>query len=185
MVRKFGMVAIVAIFTVLPSLVSAQISPGTNLTGAIDRELDSKNTQVGQTFLLTNVHSSNHDVNGATVYGHVSQVQHAGQGTPGKIELAIDKINARSGNIYKVTGQVSNMKVNTKSNAGKEAGAAAAGALIGGLLGHTAGAVIGGTGGFLVAKNSRQNVVIPQGSLATVTISQARLVRRQSGHGGR
>lgn len=166
----------------LPATVFAAIGSGTVLTGTIDRDLNSKNVQVGQTFLITGVHSSNHDINGATIYGHVAEVRRAGMGTNAKIELAVDKINLRSGNIYQLTGVVTNAQVNTKSNAGKEAGAAAAGALIGGLLGHGAlGAVLGGGGGFLIAKNSRENVDIPAGTLVSVQINSATIVRRQSG----
>lgn len=180
MLRKPTLAAMVAIVALagaaLPAV--AQISPGTTLTGEIDRSLNSKDAQVGQSFLLTKVHSSNHDINGGTVYGHVASVQRAGQGTPGKINLAYDKINTRSGNVYQLSARTENVTVQTKSNAGKEAGAAAGGALIGGLLGHGAGAIIGGGAGYVFAKNSRQNVTIPQGSLVNVQIIHA---RRQTG----
>ena len=160
----------------LLQVASAQLNPGTTVTGEINRTLNSKDTQVGTSFLLESVHTSNYDVNGATLYGHVSHVQRAGQGTPGKIELAVDKINARSGNVYKIEGQVTNVQVNTKSNAGKEALAAAGGALVGGLIGKGWGALIGGAGGYLVAKNNKENVTIPQGSLVSVHVSQVHTV---------
>jgi hypothetical protein len=171
--KSFTAMALVLTLIVLAHAASAQINPGTKLTGTLDRSLNSKDTQVGQTFLLTNPHTSNYDVAGATIYGHVSHVQRAGQGTPGKIELEADKINTKAGSIYKVAGTVSNIQVNTKSNAGKEALAAAGGALVGGLLGGGVWAAIGATGGFLVAKNSRENVTIPEGSLVTVHISSS------------
>ena len=156
---------------------SAQIAEGTNVTGAINRSLNSKDAQVGETFMLTSVHTSNFDVNGATLYGHVAHVQHAGQGTPGKIELAVDKINTTAGSIYKIDGHVTNVKVSTKSNAGKEALAAAGGALIGGLLGGGTWALIGAAGGFVVAKNNRQNVTVPEGSLVTVHLTSVNRVK--------
>lgn len=159
--------------------VSAQISAGTSLVGTLDRTLDSKHTQAGQPFLLTNVNSSAYDINGATIYGHVQSVQKAGAGTKAQLKLAVDKVNTRSGNIYKITGYATNVKVNTKSNAGREAGAAAAGALVGGLIGKGWGAILGGTGGFLVAKNVHEDISIPQGSLVTVEVTQA---RRQASH---
>jgi hypothetical protein len=165
----------------LPPAIHAAIGSGTVLTGTIDRDLNSKNVQVGQTFLITGVHSSNHDINGATIYGHVANVQRAGMGTNAKVELAVDKINMRSGNIYQLTGVVSSAQVNTKANTGKEAAAAAGGALIGGLLGRGAlGAILGGSGGFLIAKNSRENVDVPAGSIVQVQINSATIVRRQS-----
>lgn len=155
----------------------AQITAGTKLTGTINETFNSKDAQVGQTFTLSNVHTSNYDVSGATLYGHISHVQRAGMGTPGKIELGVDKVNAKSGSIYKINGQVVNVEVNTKSNAGKEALATAGGALLGGLLGNGTWAVIGAAGGFLVAKNSRENVTIPQGSLVTVEVSSSTKVK--------
>ncbi len=161
-----------------PAAVQAQISPGTSITGTMNQSLSSKNAQAGQTFTLSNAHSSNHDVNGATVYGHVAHVQKAGQGTPGKVELAFDKINTRSGNVYRIVAYATNVKVDTKSNATKELGSAAAGALVGGLIGGGAGALIGAGGGALYSKNNRQDVTIPQGSLVTLqvtkTLSQSR-----------
>lgn len=165
-----------AFAALVPNIALAGIAPGSKIVGTIDQTFDSKHAQVGQTFTLTNAHTTNYDINGATVYGHVAAVQAAGHGRPGKIELAIDKVNTRSGNIYQISGYASDIKVNTKSNAGKEAAAAAGGALLGGLVG-VGGAIIGGAGGFLVAKNSRQNVTIPSGSLVTANIAQ---VRRQA-----
>ena len=170
----FGAAAIVALSM---HVAWAQLHAGTKLIGDMDRTLNSKDAQVGQTFKLLSVHTTNHDVNGATLYGHVAHVQRAGQGTPAKIELAVDKVDTSSGSIYKVSGEVVNVQVNTKSNAGKEALAAGGGALVGGLLGGGTWALIGAAGGYIVAKNSRQNVTIPQGSLVTVHVSDVSKVQ--------
>jgi hypothetical protein len=178
MIRNRLFAVFAAIFAIaFPTAVLAQIASGTTLTGYINQEFDSKSARVNQTFTLSNVHSTNHDINGATVYGHVAKVQSAGQGTKADLELAIDKINMRSGNIYKVNGYVTDVKVETKSNAGKEAGGAAGGAVVGALIGGTAATIIGGAGGLLYAKNSKQNVTIPEGSLVTVEISSATRVK--------
>ena len=178
--RRFWVTLVVTTALTLPLAAAAQIAPGTTLTGHIDTGFDSKSAQVGQRFLLHDVHSSNYDINGATVYGHVSAVQRAGQGTNATISLSVDKINTRSGNIYKVVAYVSDMKVETKSNALKEVGGGAAGALVGGLIGHGVGAVIGAAGGALYAKNSRENVTIPQGSLVTVQIASSSRVQQRA-----
>jgi hypothetical protein len=174
--QRFAIGAIVLVCA-LPIAISAQISSGTKLTGTIDNEFNSKTARVNQTFTLSNVHSTNHDINGATVYGHIAEVQAAGQGTSGKIQLDIDKINTRSGNIYKTVGAVTDVQVDTKSNAGKEIASVAGGALVGGLLGKGWGAAIGGGSAFLLSKNSRQNITIPKGSLVTVQIAQATRIR--------
>ncbi len=180
MIRKFSALAATAVLALLPLVASAQISPGTQLVGTIDQNLSSKDAQVGQTFTMSDVHSANHDINGATIYGHVSQIQRAGQGKPGQIQLQVDKVNTRSGNVYKIVGYVANAQVTTKSNATKEIGATAVGALVGGLIGHnTVGALLGGAGGLLYAKNSRENVSISQGTTVTVQISSS---LRQASH---
>ena len=162
---------------VYPVLSKASIAPGTTFTGTLDQELNTKNTQVGHKFKLTNLNSPAYEINGATAYGHVAEVTSGGAGRKAQIKLAIDKINTRSGNIYKVSGHVSDVKANTKSNAGREAGAAGAGALVGGLIGGAWGAVLGGGSGFPISKNVHQNITVPQGSLVTFTVDT---IRRQT-----
>jgi len=175
MKRNLTAAAAVALLVGLAPLAAfGQLAPGTTLTGNLDQNLNSKDAQIGQTITISNVHSPNHDINGAVIYGHVDSVQRAGQGRPGKIHLAFDKVNTRSGNIYQISGYASDMKVETKSNSTKEIASTAGGALIGGLLGHGIGAVLGGGAGYAISKNSRENVTIPQGSLVTVQVTQSR-----------
>jgi hypothetical protein len=166
--------AVAALVAIAPLAAFAQLTPGTTLTGTLDQNLNSKDVQIGQTITISNAHSPNHDINGATIYGHVDNVQRAGQGTPGKIHLAFDKVNTRSGNIYQIRGYATNMQVQTKANSTKEIASTAGGALVGGLLGHGIGAIIGGGAGYAISKNNRENVTISQGSLVTVQITQSR-----------
>ena len=163
----------------IPLAAFAGITAGTTLTGTLDQDITSANAVVGQGFTMSNVHSSNYDVNGATIYGHVAAVQRAGQGTPAKLELVVDKVNTRSGNVYQVGGFVSQANVTTKSNATKEGVGALAGAVAGSILTHgsTTGLLAGAAGGYLIAHNSRENVTISQGSTVSVELSQS---RRQS-----
>jgi hypothetical protein len=174
MQRLFALLFSAAIAVAAPLAASAQIPPGTQLVGTLGQSIDSKNAQPGQPFEIDNAHTTDYNINGATIYGHVASVQHAGQGTPGKIRLSVDKVNTRSGNVYEVEGYASNVVVQTKSNTLKELGGAAAGALVGGLLGHGVGALIGAGAGALYAKNNRQNVTIPQGSQVTIQVVRMR-----------
>lgn len=178
MVRKLFIVMASAVFTFLPLAALAQLTPGTTLSGTIDQNLSSNHVQAGTPVTISNAHSPDNHINGATIYGHVASYQAAGQGTPGKITLAFDKVVTRSGNTYLINGYATNVDVQTKSNALKEVGGAAAGALVGGLLGHGIGALIGAGAGGLYAKNNRQNINIPQGSSVTIQVVRA---RRQSG----
>lgn len=171
--RLFTTTIATALFAILPLAALAQLTPGTTLAGTIDQDLSSNHVVVGQPFTISNAHSANYDIHNAKIYGHVASVQRAGQGTPGKITLAFDKVNTTSGNIYQISGYASQVNVVTKTNAGKELGAAAAGALVGGLLGHGVGAILGAGAGGLYAKNSRQNVDIPANTQVTVQITRS------------
>ncbi len=174
MVRRLTTLLVGVGLAALPVAALAQLAPGTTLVGSIDQNLSSNHARPGQPITISNAHTTNYDINGARIYGHVATVQAAGQGTPGKITLAFDKLNTRSGNVYQIQGYASNVDVKTKSNAGKELGGAAAGALVGGLLGHGVGALIGAGAGALYAKNNRENVNIEQGSTITVQIERSR-----------
>jgi hypothetical protein len=174
MVRKLIIVLASAVFAVLPLAALAQLTPGTTLSGSIDQNLSSNHVQVGTPVTISNAHSPDNHINGATVYGHVASYQAAGQGTPGKITLAFDKVVTRSGSTYLINGYATNVDVQTKNNTLKEVGGAAAGALVGGLLGHGIGALIGAGAGGLYAKNNRQNINIPQGSSITIQVTRSR-----------
>jgi hypothetical protein len=178
MIRKLTSMLVVAFIGVLPLAASAQLTPGTTLSGTIDQNLSSNHVQAGTPFTISNAHSPDNHINGATIYGHVSSFQAAGQGTPGKINLAFDKVTTRSGNTYAIGGYATNVDTQTKNNTLNEVGGAAAGALVGGLLGHGVGALVGAAGGALYAKNNRQNVNIPQGAAVTIQVVRS---RRQSG----
>lgn len=161
---------------------SAQVGVGMTLHGTMTQTLDSKSAQVGQTVTLSNVSSSGGSITGATMYGHVTSVQRAGQGRPGKITIAFDRLNTANGNSYAVQGQVTNLQVQTKSNALKEAGGAVAGMLVGNYLGKVIGVnwggLVGATGGFFLAKNNRENVTVPQGTVVSVRLTE--VTRRQA-----
>lgn len=162
-----------------PLTARAAIQPGTELTGNMDQPIGSKDAQVGQRFTMSHVHDQSNDIHDAVIYGHVAQVQRASQGRPGKIELAFDKLHTLAGNSYAIEGTASNVQVNTKSNALKEAAGALGGMIVGNVLGKWVGTNIGGAvgaaGGFMYAKNNRENVVIPQNAVVTVLVSRSRI----------
>lgn len=167
-----------ATIALAPLAASAAISPGTDLVGNMDQSLDSGSAQVGQRFTMSNVHSQDNNINGATIYGHVCDVQHAGQGTPGKIQLCFDKLHTQSGNSYALDGRATQVQTSTKNNTLKEAGGAVAGMIVGNIVGKAVGTNVGGllgaAGGYLYAKNNKQNVVVPQNAVVTVQVLTAR-----------
>lgn len=177
MIRRLPIV-LAAALAVVPLSAWAQISSGTELNGTIDQSIDSKNAVVGQRFTMSNVHSQDNNINGATMYGHVCDVQSASQGRAGKIQLCLDKLRTRGGGSYAIDGRVMSAQVNTKNNTLNEAGGAVAGMIVGNIVGKTIGTNVGGllgaAGGYLYAKNARQNVTIPQNTPVTVQVLRAR-----------
>jgi Glycine zipper len=178
MIRRLPTLLAAAALAFVPLAASAQVSPGTDLVGTMSGSIDSKSAVIGQQVVITNVHSLDNNITGATMYGHVCDVQAAGQGTPGKLQICIDKLNTRSGNTYVLDGRVVGAQVNTKSNALNEAGGAVAGMIIGNIIGKRVGTNMGGllgaAGGYLYAKNARQNVTIPANTPVTVQVLKAR-----------
>lgn len=179
---KFIATAAAAVLIGLSPLAAlAAVSVGTQLTGSIDQSLSSNHATVGEPFTLSNVRSSDNNITGAKVYGHVTDVQKAGQGTPGKISLAYDRLVTRGGTSYAISGSTVSAAVSTKSNVVKEIGGAVVGDILGnyvgkhiGGLGASIGGIAGAAGGYLAAKNNRQNVEIMPHSTVTLQIAQAR-----------
>ncbi|HEY0615019.1 MAG TPA: hypothetical protein VGC96_10280 [Candidatus Elarobacter sp.] len=183
MIPRLPSIFAAAALAVVPLAAAAQITPGTNLNGTIDQTVDSKNAVIGQQVTISNVASTDHNINGATMYGHVCDVQSASQGRPGKVQVCLDKLRTRSGNSYALDGRVVGAQVNTKSNVGNEVAGAVGGMIVGNILGKkigtNAGGLLGAAGGYMYAKNARQNVTIPSGTPVTVQVLSA---RRQATH---
>jgi hypothetical protein len=184
MIRKLSTALAAFVLILAPLVASAQITPGTELVGNLDQSLDSGSAQVGQRITMHNVHSQDNYIHDGVIYGHVARVQRAGQGTPGKIELAFDKLRTSSGTSYALSARATNVQVNTKNNTLKEVGGALAGMIVGNVLGKWVGTNIGGIigagGGYMYAKNNRQNVTVPQN--AVVTLQVLRAYRQASSH---
>ncbi len=164
---------------------NAALAPGTLLNGTIDNNYSSNHAYVGQAVSLSNVTNDDGSgtVTGGRLYGTVVQVQAAGQGRPGKIRFHFSKLVTRSGAVYAIDSHVTAMKESTKNNAAKEAGGALAGMLVGNAIGqslfHLGGfGVVGAAGGFLLAKNNRQDVNVPAGSIVQVQVTS--VTRRQA-----
>lgn len=182
MIRRFSTLAAAFALVFVPLIASAQVTAGTTLIGTMDQSLNSKDAQVGERFTMSNVHSQDNNINGATIYGHVATVQRASQGRAGGVQLAFDKLRTRSGGSYALDARATNVQQNTKNNTLNEAGGAVAGMILGNILGKklgtNAGGLLGAAGGFLYAKNAKQNVTVPQNAVVTVQVLTA---RRQAG----
>ena len=123
---------------------------------------------------MFNVSSEDGSISGATVYGHVSEVQRAGQGARPQVELAFDRLVTASGRTYRLHARVTGMTVKTRNNAGREALGAVGGA-------HHVDAACAGfrdedVADVLYTKNYHTNVSVPAGS--TVNIQVTRFARQ-------
>ena len=160
------------------------VAYGTLITGTLQTTMNSGSANVGDGFsMIANSASSGASwINGATIQGHVAAVQRAGQGRPGQIQLAFDRIVYRNGKSAPIYGVVTKMDVQTKSNATKEVVGAVGGMVVGNILGKWVGTNLGGAagagGGYALAANNKQNVTIPSGSTMTMEV-QAPPIRYQ------
>jgi hypothetical protein len=171
----------VSIFLGSGAAALARVTAGTVLTGTLTTSLDTKSAYVGEDVYADNVSSADGSIQGASMSGQVDEVQPAGQGTPAKIKLRFDWLRLPNGRNVAIDGVVTQLQSETKNNTLKEAGGALAGMLVGNaitktIFGIAGGGLVGAIGGFLVAKNNRENMVIPANSQVTVRVAG---VRRQ------
>src|SRR5579872_648759 len=180
----FMSAAAVASVLLLAQVASAAPYAGAQYAGTITTSVNSGSAYAGQPVTLSNVTSEDGSVKGARMYGTVTRVVKAGQGKTASLQMTFTKLVLSSGTTYAIDGVVTGMQAQTKSNALKEAGGAVAGTIVGNIIGktifHTSmGGLLGAAGGYLVAKNNRENVTVPSGSAVRVTL---RTVRQQSRH---
>lgn len=177
--------AFVAFIAAMAIAAQAALTSGSLLNGTITGNYSSNHAYVGQSVVLGNVTSNDGSgsVTGGTLYGHVSSVQAASQGHPGRIAFVFTKLVTGAGATYFVNTMVTRMQSNTKNNTLKEVGGAVGGMLLGNAIGKTifhtgAGGFLGAAGGFLLAKNNRENVNVQKGSVIQVRVNS--ITRRQS-----
>jgi hypothetical protein len=166
-VRRFLLTFIVAC-VLAPLAVGARtytLQQGVALSATPQQSVDSKSSTAGTplTLLLTAPYP-NSLLKGATVYGHVADVQKAGQGTEPRIVLAFDRIKFYDGQSRTLHAQLlKDSPVQDKS--GKETNAIARAA--GGLLGPAH-----GIGVALLSKNHKDNITIPRNSTVVIELTQ-------------
>jgi hypothetical protein len=177
--KIFTSLFLAALFGLTPLGAMAQSSPlqpGMVLAGTMDQTINSANAHVDDPFVISNVSSvgGSGAVTNATIYGHVASVTTAGQGRNARVLLAFDRVQLYDGKRFSLDARPVHIDVVTKTNAPKEGLGAIAGDLLGNWVGQTIGVgllgPIGLVGGYLLAKNARQNVTIPQNSLITLQV---------------
>lgn len=177
--------AVAAAFAVTLSAASAQVSSGATVNGALVQDLSSNHAYVGEPVTLMNVTSANGSGNvyHAKLFGHVTAVRAAGQGRAAQLQMQFVTLVLPNGAYYGVNTTVVGMNTVTKNNTLKEAGGALAGMIVGNAIGKTlfhasGGGLVGLAGGYLIARNNRQNMDIAPGSVISVRLNS--VVRKQS-----
>ena len=189
------LLAALAAFVFLPSLAFAQVAPqqmpppqappavradapepGMHFDGTLFESVSSKSAKVGDQVALINVNSTDGTIHNARMFGHVASVTRAGQGRSAQVLLEFDTLQLANGTTYPVVGQVTQVQVKTTNNAAKEVLGTVGGMIVGNILGKwlgtNAGGVLGAAGGFLVAKNNREDVSVPANSNVAVRLVQ-------------
>jgi hypothetical protein len=172
-----------SILAIIPVTANAAPVAGADYAGTITKSVDTGSAYVGEPVTLTHVTNSSGSDTGGTMYGSVTRVVKASQGRPAQLQMTFHRLVLPSGT-YAIDGVVTGMQANTKSNAAKEVGGAVVGMLLGNALLKTVfhasgGGILGAAGGYLIAKNSRQNMVVPAGSAVKVTLRTARRQARR------
>jgi hypothetical protein len=184
------LLAAIAAFVVIPTLAAAQQQatppgpppfapqPGMQFTGTLQQNVSSKNANVGDQITLMNVNSTDGQITGARMYGHIVSVTRAGQGRNAQVLMSFDTLQLPDGESFPVVGEVTQAQVNTKNNGAKEAIGTVGGMIVGNILGKWIGTNVGGllgaAGGYIIAKNNREDVTIPANSNVSVRLVQPR-----------
>lgn len=187
------LVAAVAAFVLLPALAAAQAQPvapgyppppnqaaanapqpGMQFEGTLSQGISSRDAWVGEQLVLVNVNSTDQTITGARMFGRVVDVQKPGQGRNAEVLIRFDTLQMPSGTLYPVIGEVTHVQVKTANNGAKEVlgtfGGMIVGNILGKWLGTNAGGLLGAAGGYLVAKNNREDVTIPANSQVSVRL---------------
>lgn len=186
---KIAGCAVAAAMLLAPSMAPAAgvvvMSTGTMVDATMNQTIDSGSAQVGQTFTMNVVPplpQGNPAYSGATLYGHVTQVAAAGQGTKPELAFAIDKITLPNGDVGHPILMVQSQQTQQHSNATRLVAGAAAGMLLGNWVGKAvfssnAGGAVGLFAGALYASNMHTNVSLRQGSEVVFEAQQSVALR--------
>jgi hypothetical protein len=206
MLRKSLLALTIAAFAALPLAASAQYNgngqynngngdtllPSQSvLTGTLEQSINSKNSQVGDPFVLdvqAPYPGDDQRYQGAKVYGHVAAVTHAGTTRKGRVDLAFDRLTLVDGTTAALQGQT--QSADPQGNRANTTAKTIVGGVVGQILGNyvgkhigtDVGGAIGAIGGALYGATTGQNITIPQGSTVSMrTTAPATVLSRRQG----
>lgn len=164
--------AVLLIPSITPAAQVVTLASGTDVTASMNQTIDSGSAHVGDKFTMNVISPYPHGESvfrGGKLYGHVTHVVAAGQGTNAQLQFAIDKIVLPDGAQGHPMLAVQAQQTQQHDNTAKVAMAALGGMIVGNWIGKAvfqsnAGGPLGLIAGALIASNSRTNVSLRQGS---------------------
>jgi hypothetical protein len=160
---------------------SRAVPAGTAITTNLTSSVNTASAQVNQPISLSvkaPVPPGASVFEGATFYGHISQVQKASQGRNPMLELDVDSVRlAGTQTRLPVGATISKIAPSQGPNVGLGAAGAGAGMLLGNWIGKMVGTDVGGAvgaaAGYLLTSNNRQDITVGPGWDISVELLQA------------
>jgi hypothetical protein len=164
--------ALLAAPTIAPAAKVVTLASGAMVTAKINQTIDSGSANEGQKFTMHVVQPypmGNSEFAGAALYGHVTHVVRAGQGTNAQLQFAIDRVVLPNGATGRPVLMIQSQETQHHNNTTNLLLSAAAGMVVGNWIGKAVfhsnlGGAAGVIAGALYAQNARTNVSLRQGS---------------------
>ena len=173
------------------SAATVTLPANTEMTVTIDQTLDSHSAQVGDGFsahVQAPYPFDNQALAGAVVTGHITRVQHAGQGVKPEVDFQFDEIRLADGTTGAIDAAVTEAHPKTQTKNGARVAISTLGGLLAGNAiaktvfgsGAKQGGAIGAAGGFLIGNNYKADIKFEQGSSMTLKMRHTVAIRRQT-----
>ena len=180
-----SIVAALLVPSMAPAARVVSLASGSMVTAKMNQTIDSGSAYNGQKFTMTVVSpypQGNSAFSGGTLYGHVTKVVAAGQGTNPELAFAIDRIGLANGDQGRPLLIVQSEETQRHNNLTNTALTGLAGMIVGNWIGKAVfktniGGAVGAIAGVLYANNKRTNVSLRRGS-AVVFESQRTVALR-------
>jgi hypothetical protein len=174
--------------TLATAAFAVTIDSGTQVSCALQQQLDSKTAHDGDTFTCTTTglaDASGQPIHG-TVYGHLSEVTASSYSHKAHLKMNFDRIQLADGTTAPIDAALVSVDKKQNTNALRVAtevlGSMIAGNIVGKAIGTNLGGVVGTGAGILYAANTASDVVIPQYANVKMQLNQQINTRRQASY---
>lgn len=184
-IASIAIAALIMLPSIAPAANVVTLASGAMVTAKMNQTIDSGSAHQGQKFTMAVVSpypQSKGAFAGATLYGHVTRVVGAGQGTNPELAFNIDKIVLANGDSGRPILMVQQQETQRHNNTTNIALTTLAGMAVGNWIGKAVfntniGGAAGAIAGALYASNRRTNVSLRQGSTVVFEAQQTVALR--------